>query len=140
MKKSNIKLTTADALTLKKLQKTPNIKTRTYKRIIALESLNSGSTYDTVSDLVGLSKTSLNKLASKYRKDGLSCLYDEARPGRPISITAEASDKIKLLALSEAPEGYSQWSLRLLADKVIELGHIDSISHTQVQKILKKTN
>ncbi|GMQ81536.1 MAG: hypothetical protein BMS9Abin05_0968 [Rhodothermia bacterium] len=44
------------------------------------------------------------------------------------------------LTCSEAPEGYSRWSLRLLADQMVELGHIESISHEAVRQTLKKTN
>lgn len=44
------------------------------------------------------------------------------------------------LSCSEPPEGFSRWSLRLLADKVVELDYIDSISHESIRRILKKTN
>jgi len=44
------------------------------------------------------------------------------------------------LSCSEPPEGFSQWSLRLLADKTVELDYIDAISHEAVRRILKKTN
>ena len=43
------------------------------------------------------------------------------------------------LSCSEPPEGFARWSLRLLADKVVELNYIDSISHEAVRNILKKT-
>lgn len=43
------------------------------------------------------------------------------------------------LSCSEPPEGYARWSLRLLADKSVELGYIDSISHEAVRGVLKKT-
>ena len=42
------------------------------------------------------------------------------------------------LSCSEPPEGFARWSLRLLADKVVELNYIDSISHETVRRILKK--
>jgi hypothetical protein len=44
------------------------------------------------------------------------------------------------LACSEPPEGYARWHLRLLADKAVELGYCEEISHTEVASILKKTN
>lgn len=44
------------------------------------------------------------------------------------------------LTCSEAPEGYSRWSLRLLADQMVELGYIESISHEAVRQTLKKTS
>ena len=44
------------------------------------------------------------------------------------------------LSCSEAPKGYSRWSLRLLADKLVELGYVESISHEAVRRALKKTS
>jgi hypothetical protein len=43
------------------------------------------------------------------------------------------------LACSEAPEGYTRWSLRLLAGRMVELGYVESISHEAVRRALKKT-
>ena len=48
--------------------------------------------------------------------------------------------QITALACSKTPEGHSEWSLRLLAEKAVELEYIDAISHTEVGRILKKTN
>ena len=44
------------------------------------------------------------------------------------------------ISCSEPPEGFGRWSLRLLADKVVELGYVDSISHETIRYVLKKTN
>jgi hypothetical protein len=44
------------------------------------------------------------------------------------------------VSCTEPPEGFARWSLRLLADKVVELDYIDSVSHETVRRILKKTN
>ena len=52
------------------------------------------------------------------------------------------ADKLKCFALacSEAPEGRERWSMRLLADKAVEMGIVESVSHETVRKTLKKTN
>ncbi|MBK8555953.1 MAG: helix-turn-helix domain-containing protein [Lewinellaceae bacterium] len=138
MKKSHVSLADEDREVLQEMVFKGSLKSRTYKRITALLELDKGQTYEAVVPLSRLSKVSLGKLAQKYKSSGLNCLYDEVRPGRPIKIQAEQKDQITLLACEAPPEGYSQWSLRLLADKVIELGYCDSISHTEVNKILKK--
>ena len=44
------------------------------------------------------------------------------------------------LSCSAPPEGFARWSLRLLADQIVELGYIDSVSHETVRRVLKKTN
>lgn len=138
MKKAHVCLTDQDRQALQKLLGKGSLKSRTYKRITALLELDKGQTYTWVASHVQLSKVSLGKLSQKYKQEGLNCLYDGARPGRPIKIHAEQRDQITVLACEEPPKGYGQWSLRLLADKVVELGYCDSISHTQVDKILKK--
>ena len=85
-----------------------------------------------------MSSRTLIRLAKRYRSEGLACLYYRPRVGRPPKTDQELEDKIVVLSCSEAPKGYSQWSLRLLADQAVVLGYCDKISHTQVAKILKK--
>jgi putative transposase len=67
-------------------------------------------------------------------------LQDKPRSGRPVEIDGEQRAKITALACSETPDGRGKWSLRLLAEKIVELELCEEISHTQVGKILKKTN
>jgi len=138
MNKEHVNLSTENRNELKELLEKGSLKSRTYKRITALLELDKGKTYIEVKEIVHLSRVALGNLAKKYKEQELGCLYDAPRSGRPVEITEVEEDKIILLSCSEAPEGYSQWSLRLLADKVVELGYCDEISHTQVGDILKK--
>ena len=73
-------------------------------------------------------------------EDLQAALYDKPRPGAPPKITGDIEAKLVTLACSDAPEGRARWTLRLLADKMIELGYIDSISNVAVYQRLKKTN
>jgi transposase len=102
--------------------------------------LDRGQTYTAVSRTLQVTIPTLSKWAARYRETGLQVLQDQPRSGRPIEIDGSQRAKITALACSEPPEGYAQWNLRLLADKVIELGYCDHISHTEVATILKKTN
>jgi len=61
-------------------------------------------------------------------------------PPVPPKITGEVEAKIIATACTKAPDGYARWTVRLLADKVVELGYIDSISFNSVQNVLKKRN
>ena len=87
-----------------------------------------------------MSIVTLSKWATKYRETGLAVLQDQPRSGRPIEIDGAQRAKVTALACSDPPEGYAQWTLRLLADKAVELGYCEHISHTEVATILKKTN
>jgi hypothetical protein len=61
-------------------------------------------------------------------------------PPVPAKITGDVEAKIIATACSKAPEGYARWTVRLLAEKVVEFGFIDSISFKSVQTVLKKRN
>jgi len=140
MKKSHVNLTDDHREKLKDIRSKGTSLARTFKRAVALLELDKGQTYVASAAISNLSNISLGKLSKRYAAEGLACLYDNPRPGRPIKITAEQRDQITVLACESSPEGSSQWSLRLLADKVVELGYCDSISHSQVGEILKKEN
>lgn len=76
----------------------------------------------------------------RYLAEGLeAALRDKPRSGAPRRISGQARAKITALACSAAPEGHARWTLRLLADRAVELGFCDSISHNAVKELLKKT-
>jgi putative transposase len=78
-------------------------------------------------------------LRKKYCEEGLdSILYEKPRSGAPPKISGRAKAKLTTLACSEPPEGRSGWTLQLLADKLVELKEVDSISAMSVSRILKK--
>ena len=59
---------------------------------------------------------------------------------RPQKFDGEKEAHLIALACSEAPAGFSRWTLRLLAEKMVELNHFSSISHESIRRVLKKTN
>ena len=138
MKKNHVQLTSEERETLIKRIKKGNVSGRKYKRAMALLELNKGKTYAAVSDLLDVGANTLSTLAKKYKAEGLACLDDKPRSGRPVTIGGNARAKVTALACSQPPEGYGRWSLRLLAEKVVQLEYLDQISHTQVSRILKK--
>ena len=67
-------------------------------------------------------------------------LYDRPRPGATPKLTGEVEVQLTVLACSKPPEGHAEWTLRLLADELVALGTLESVSHTTVGEWLKKTN
>lgn len=67
-------------------------------------------------------------------------LNEKRRSGRPLEFTGREEAKLTLIACSEPPEGRNRWSVRLLSDKLVELGVVDSISRESVRNYLKKGN
>jgi transposase len=140
MKKQHVTLSEADRAWLQDLIKKSNGLAKSYKRALALLELEKGRTYTEVARLVGVTVQTASTWAGKYRDEGLVFLTDKAKPGRPVSINGQERAKITALACSEPPEGYEQWSLRLLADKAVELDLVEKVSYGSVRLILKKTN
>jgi putative transposase len=139
MKKQYVQLSPIDREYLEALISQGELKAKTYRRALSLLELDRGLTYTTVSKTVKMTIPTLSSLARQYRENGLQALYDQPRSGRPIEIDGEQRAKITALACSTPPDGHAEWSLRLLADKVVELGFSEQISHTHVRTILKKT-
>jgi transposase len=140
MKKKHVQLSHEDRAYLETLISKGELTAKAYRRALALLELDRGQTYTTVSGTLQVSIVTLSKWATKYRETGLEVLQDQPRSGRPIEIDGEQRAKVTALACSDPPEGYAQWTLRLLADKAVELGYCEHISHTEVATILKKTN
>jgi transposase len=105
-----------------------------------LQLLDEGRTYGEVSHTLGVCYQSVSTWAARYKAEGLSSLKEKPRGGRPSNFNGEDAAKVIALACSTPPEGHSQWSLRLLADKLVELELVEAISDTTVGRMLKKTN
>ncbi len=140
MKKQHVELNDVDRAYLKTLLSKGELTAKMYRRALALLELDRGQTYTTVSRTLQVTIPTLSKWAAKYQETGLQVLQDAPRSGRPIEIDGDQRAKITALACSDPPEGYAQWSLRLLANRAVELGYCEHISHTEVATILKKTS
>ena len=140
MKKEHVKLTETDRKFLETLIRKGELKARAYRRALGILELDRGKSLTEVGKTLQVSIASVSSWAKEYRERGLQVIQDQPRSGRPIVIDGQQRAKITALACSEPPEGYAQWSLRLLADKAVELGYVEGISHTEVRTILKKTN
>ena len=67
-----------------------------------------------------------------------AALYEKPRPGQKPKVTDDIEAKLTMLACSQPPEGHARWTLRLLANRMIELEYIDYISHVTVRDVKKK--
>ncbi len=140
MTKEHVKLAAADQHYLESLLSKGSLSAKVFKRATALLELNRGKTLQQVANTLGVNYNTVASWRDHYNQAGLTCLQDAPRSGRPVEIDGKQRAKITALACSTAPEGHAKWSLRLLADRVVELGMCENISHTSVATILKKTS
>ena len=139
MKKQHVQLTESERTYLEELSSQKVVAVRVLKRALALLALDRGETLESVARHQNLTNDTVANLRNRYKQQRLACLQDAPRSGRPVEIDGIQRAQITALACSDAPPGYSQWSLRLLADRIVELAYCEAISYTQVRTILKKT-
>jgi hypothetical protein len=95
-----------------------------------------------VSEALDVCPATVARARRLYCTEGLERAISRKSPDRDYErkIDGEAEAELVRLSCSEAPEGRSHWSLRLLADEMVELGYFEQLSHETVRQVLKKTN
>lgn len=136
-----IQLTEDERSELKKLVSSGKTQARvqTRARIILMgaKAGREGANH-TIADALGVSWRTVIRIKTRFREEGLGAIQEHSRPGRPPRITGDIESKLVMLACSQPPQGRGRWTLQLLADKMVELGYIDTISDVGVMKRLKK--
>ena len=113
---------------------------------ILLASDKHSEKYLTVAEIANVyhtTPTTVQTVRTSYCEKGLEATINRKKretPPVPAKVTGEVEAHVIALACGKPPEGYAKWTLRLLADKTVELGYITSISHVTVSNILKKRN
>jgi hypothetical protein len=95
-----------------------------------------------ISKVLKVAMRTIDRIKKRFIEEGLEGVLERRPSCRVYERKADGDVEAKLVALccSEPPKGYAKWSLRLLADKMVELEYVESISHVTVGGILKKTN
>ncbi len=140
MKKQHLHLNDQQRADLQDLLAKGTLPARVFKRATALLELDQGKTLQAVAETLRVNYNTVANWRDRFKEEALVMLFDKPRSGRPIEIDGEARAKVTALACSEPPEGHAHWGLRLLADKAVELGYCEHLSHTHAGSILKKTN
>jgi transposase len=112
---------------------------RKITRARVLSKLAQGCSNPEVSSALDVSLATVIKLRRRYAEGGLAAALEERpRPGQKPKLTAKQAAQITAIACSKAPDGHAHWTLRMLADQVVQLGFADSVSHEAVRQLLKK--
>jgi len=96
-----------------------------------------------VAEALGVTSRTIEHLKKRFVEEGIEGALERKSRGKPprdVIFDGAFEARLISLACSEAPEGYERWTVRLLADKAVELKFASSVSHMTVQRVLKKTN
>jgi len=99
------------------------------------------STNEELSRVLKIGMRKIDRVKKRFVEDGLDITLNGKKGSRIYAKKADGDFEAHLVALScsDPPKGFSRWSLRLLADKVVELEYIDQVSHETIRQVLKKT-
>jgi len=136
-----LRLKPNDQKKLQRLTKSGTLKSRKLNRCRILLLSAKGKSKKEIAQILNLSQGTVITTCKRYKEGNLeNALNERPRSGAPSIFSGKDKAKITALACSTPPEGTGRWSLRLLADRAIELNIVDDISYGTVRNILKKTN
>lgn len=99
-------------------------------------------TNEQISKILKVGMRTIDRVKKKFIDEGFEPCLERRPTTREYEKKTDGDVEAKLVTLccSDPPKGFAKWSLRLLADKMVELKYVESISHVTVRSILKKTN
>lgn len=115
-------------------------------RVFLLADVGTGANKERLRDAeiairTGCSKSTIGNLRKRFQVERLGALEEKPRSGRPKIVDGQIEAQMIAIACSEAPEGRERWTLRLIADRLVDLvDELEDISYTTIGKALKKTN
>lgn len=100
------------------------------------------ATNEQISKILKIGMRTVDRIKKRFIEEGMEAALERKPSSRVYEkkIDGEVEAKLVQLCCSEPPAGYAKWSLRLLADKMVELKYVDSISYVAVGETLKKMN
>jgi len=148
MKKFTVTLTSDERIELKKISSKGKHRSQKILNALILLGCDEGehqekrSTNEEISCVLKTSMRKIDRVKKRFVVDGLDIALNGRKGSRVYAKKVDGDFEAHLVALSctKPPKGFARWSLRLLADRVVELDYIDSISHESIRRILKKTN
>lgn len=139
MKKYIVDLTAEERDELQRLLRSGKTAARKLTRARILLKADDGLTDDEIAEEIGTSVPTIERTRQRFVEENLGCLNERPRPGQKLKLQGQTAARLIAEACSKAPDGRKRWTLRLLANRVVELGLCESLSHETVRQQLKKT-
>jgi transposase len=135
-----INLNDEEQHTLCEMTRKGKIKARQMKRAMILLKANEGLSDPQIMSALNVSRPCVERIRKRFVLGGLEkALNEDPRPGQRRKLDGRGEATLIATACSQVPEGHEHWTLRLLADKMVELEVVDSISYETIRRTLKKT-
>jgi len=139
-KKYVVDLSTEERATLDHMLRSGKTGARKLTRARILLRAADGLHDDAIATALDVGTATVARTRQRFVETGLGALDEAPRPGAQRKLTGKQAAYLIAVACTPAPEGQARWTLRLLADKVVELGFVPSIARETVRQVLKKTH
>jgi transposase len=140
-KKYIVELTAEERQELHELTSKGQVRARKMKRAQVLLKADAGLKDEEIMTALSVSRTMVERTRKRFVEGGLKkALNEDPRPGAKRKLDGRAEAYLIALTCSEPPDDHDHWALRLLADRLVEAGVVESISHEAVRQALKKTS
>jgi transposase len=143
----HVKLTKSEVEELQSIINKGSHTSQTFRTAYILLNCDEGEysekvTNEQMSKVLKVGMRTIDRVKKRFIEEGLDACLERKPTSRVYEkkIDGDVEAKIVTLCCSEPPKGFSRWSLRLLADKMVELNYVESISYVAVRNVLKKTN
>lgn len=139
-KKYIVELTDQELSELLELTRKGKNAARKVKRAHILLLSNKGKKDKEIVEALSVGRATVERTRKKFVDGGVElALNERPRPGARPKLAGRQVARLTAIACSDPPEGRGVWSMQLLADRLVELGEVDSISHDTIGRVLKKT-
>lgn len=142
-----VKLTKGEVEELKAIINKGSHTSQTFRTAYILLNCDEGTysekvTNEKISQVLKVGMRTIDRIKKRFIEEGLEAVLERRLTQRVYEKKVDGDFEARLVTLccSEPPKGFAKWSLRLLADKMVELKYVDSVSHVSVGTVLKKTN
>jgi transposase len=139
-KKYLVDLTDDERAELEQLLRGGQHPTRNVTRARILLKAADGCTDEEIAQALSLGRSTIERTRQRFVEGNLEALNERVRPGKTPKLNDRATARLVAEACSNAPEGRTRWTMQLLADRLVELALVESISDETVRRTLKKTN
>jgi transposase len=147
MKRYTIKLTKTEVTELNDIINKGSHTAQSFRTAYVLLNCDEGEysqkvTNEEISKILKVGMRTIDRIKKKFIEEGFESTLERRVSNRVYDKKSDGDFEANLVALccSEPPKGFSKWSLRLLADKMVELKYVESVTHVTVRSVLKKTN
>ena len=140
-KRYKVDLSQVERVELERITHKGEVSARKMKRAQILLKASEGWTDERIAEALDTARTTVERTRQRFVERGLEgALNEDARPGQKRRLDGRAEAHLLALVCSEQPDGQARWSMRLLAEKLVELEVVDNVSHETVRQTLKKMN